>query len=469
MAIAADSPLPDGAHAEATAADRAFFGHPPGLAYLAFMEAFERFSFYGMQALLVLYMTSQLLHPGHVEHVAGFAGFRAAVEGVFGPMSPQALSSEIFGLYAGFCSFTPVFGGLIGDRVLGQKRAVLAGGAMMAAGHFLMAFEAPFLLALTLLMLGCGLLKGNISAQVGNLYRGADRRRQDAFQLFYMAANVGVFTAPLVCGTLGELVGWHWGFAAAGVGMLISLTIYLAGYGRMPPDTLPARGERRAEAGRLTRRDVPTLAAMGVLLVVVALFWVANGEVLNAYMIWAKTHLDRQLGARTLPTTWLQAVSALVGIVMAPVLIGLWTRQARRGDEPPPLGKMAIGCGLAVVAYGLLALAAALSGPAKVPLIWALGFHLVVQTGYLFVYPIGMALFSRAAPPAVNSLMIGVYFLSVFAGSLLVGWVGQFYERMSAPAFWLLHSAAAGAAGLIVLALWKPLSTALAPRTEVSP
>jgi len=458
MAAAADTDLTAGR----AGAERALFGHPPGLAYLAFMEAFERFSFYGMQALLVLYMTSQLLHPGHIEHVAGFAAFRGAMQGVFGPMSPQALSSEIFGLYAGFCSFTPVFGGLIGDRWLGQKRAVLLGGAMMAAGHFLMAFEAPFLLALSLLMVGCGLLKGNVSAQVGNLYAGADRRRQDAFQLFYMAANLGVFTAPLVCGTLGELVGWHWGFAAAGVGMLVSLAIYLAGYGALPPDTLPAKGRERAAAARLARSDIPALAAMGVLLVVVALFWVANGELLNAYMLWAKAHLDRELGGRMLPTTWLQAASALVGMTMAPVLIGLWTAQARRGREPAPLGKMAIGCGLAAAAYGLLALSDGLSGPAKVPLLAALGFQFVLQVGYLFVYPIGMALFSRAAPPAINSLMIGVYFLSVFAGSLLVGWVGQFYERMTAPAFWLLHAGSAALAGAIILALWRPLSRALA-------
>jgi POT family proton-dependent oligopeptide transporter len=447
--------------------ERGFAGHPPGLAYLAFMEAFERFSFYGMQALLVLYMTSQLLAPGHVEHVAGFAAFRAGLQTVFGPMSRQAVASEVFGLYAGLCSLTPVFGGLIGDQVLGQKRAVLVGGTMMAAGHFLMAFEGPFLLALAFLILGCGLLKGNISAQVGNLYRGADRRRTDAFQLFYMAANVGVFTAPLVCGTLGEVVGWHWGFGAAGIGMLVSLAIYLAGYRRLPPDTLPPKGEpRRSEAARLTRADGPVLAAMGVLLVVVALFWIANGEVLNAYMIWAKAHLDRRIGDFTLPITWLQSVSAIVGITMAPVLIGVWTAQARRGAEPSALGKMAIGCGLAVGAYALLALACAVSGPSKVALVWVLGFHLMVQTAYLFVYPIGMALFSRAAPPAINSLMIGIYFLSVFAGSLLVGWVGQFYERMTPAAFWLLHCAAAGVAALIILCLWKPLSRAFVVKTN---
>jgi POT family proton-dependent oligopeptide transporter len=444
--------------------ERDFFGHPSGLAYMAFMEAFERFSFYGMQALLVLYMTSQLLHGGHIENVVGFGPVRHALEGVFGPMSRQALASEIFGLYAGFASATPVLGGMIGDWLLGQRRAVLLGGAMMAAGHFLMAFEAPFLLALVLLMLGCGLLKGNISAQVGNLYAGADRRRQDAFQLFYMAANVGVFCAPLVCGTLGEKVGWHWGFGAAGVGMLISLGIYVSGWSRLPPDRRAVRRGTGVEAPALTGDDIPTLLALGVLLVVVALFWIANGETLNAYMIWAKAHLQRQVGGFELPVSWLQSASAIVGIAMAPALIGLWTRQARAGREAPPLGKMAIGCGLAAGAYALLALAAAASGPAGVPLAWALGYHLVLQTGYLFVYPIGMALFSRTAPSAINSMMIGIYFLSVFAGSLLIGWVGQFYAKMPTPAFWLLHAGAAGLAGAIILVLWRPLSRALTPR-----
>ena len=443
--------------------DRGFVGHPLGLAYLAFMEAFERFSFYGMQALLVLYMASQLLHPGHVEHIVGFGPFRAALESVFGPMSPQAMSSEIFGLYAGFCSFTPVFGGILGDRLLGQKNAVLLGGAMMACGHFLMAFEAPFLLALSLLMLGCGLLKGNISAQVGNLYRGADRRREDAFQVFYLMANVGVFTAPLVCGTLGEKIGWDWGFAAAGVGMLISLGIYVSGLRYLPPDTLPARGAARAQAAKLTRADRPRLAAMAVLLVVVALFWIGNGEVLNTYMVWAKAHLQRQVGGFEIPTTWLQSVGAIVGMTLAPVLIGLWTGQAKRGTEPSALGKMAIGCGLMVGAYAVLALGTFLAGPDKVPLAWALVFHLIAQTGYLFVYPIGMALFSRTAPPAINSMMIGIYFLSVFAGSLLIGWVGQFYARMPTPEFWLLHAGAAALAGAIIVILWRPLSAAMTP------
>lgn len=446
----------------ARAGDTGFGGHPVGLAYLAFMEAFERFSFYGMQALLVLYMTSRLLLPGHIENVAGFATFRAGLEAVFGPMTPTALASEVFGLYAGFCSFTPVFGGLIGDRWLGQRRAVLLGGLMMAAGHFLMAFEASFLAALVLLMTGCGLLKGNISAQVGNLYVGADRRREAAFQLFYLAASVGVLGAPLVCGTLGELAGWHWGFGAAGVGMLVSLGIYLAGWRRLPPDTLEriaGEGDLRA---RLTRADVPTLAALGVLLVVVALFWIANGQTLNAVILWAKAHLDRRVGPLTMPASWMTAIQATIALIVTPLLIRLWDRQVLAGREPNALAKMAIGCGLAAAGYGVLALACAISGAAPTPLAWVFGFYLLAQTGYLFVYPIGMALFSRAAPLAINTLMIGIYFLAVFAGSLLVGWVGQFYERMETPAFWLLHAGAALAAGAIIVVLWRPLNRALA-------
>jgi POT family proton-dependent oligopeptide transporter len=273
-----------------------------------------------------------------------------------------------------------------------------------------------------------------------------------------MAASLGVLAAPLVCGTLGELVGWHWGFGAAGVGMLVSLAIYVAGWRWLPPDTLARTGGERP---KLTAADAPVLAALAVLLVVVALFWIANGETLNAVIVWAKAHLDRNVGPLTMPASWMTAIQAAIGVSMAPLLIRLWDRQALAGREPNALGKMAIGCGFAAAGYAVLALACALSGGAPVPLLWVFGFYLLAQTGYLFVYPIGMALFSRAAPPAINALMIGIYFLSVFAGSLLVGWIGQFYERMSLPAFWLLHAGAAAVAGTIVLVLWKPLNRAL--------
>ncbi|MET0270956.1 MAG: oligopeptide:H+ symporter, partial [Sphingomonas sp.] len=198
--------------------DRAFLGHPRGLAYLAFAEAWERFSFYGMQTLLVLYMVGQLLRPGHVENVAGFPAFRAALEAAYGPLPPQALASAIFGLYAGLIYLTPIAGGLLADRLIGRTRTVTLGATLMVAGHFLMAFDASFLIALACLILGCGCFKGNIAAQVGGLYAAGDLRRADAFQIYYLGINAGVIVSPLICGTLGEVYGWHYGFGAAGVG-----------------------------------------------------------------------------------------------------------------------------------------------------------------------------------------------------------------------------------------------------------
>ena len=248
---------------------RSLFGHPRGLAFLAFTEAWERFSFSGMQTLLVLYMVGQLLQPGHIEHVAGFSGFQHQLEHVYGPLSAQPLSSVIFGLYTGFIFLMPVFGGMLGDRVFGQHRMVMAGAVLMAAGQFLMMFDSPFLLALLLLILGCGCLKGNISTQVGGLYADGDRRRTDAFQIFSIGINTGVILAPLICGTLGEIYGWRYGFAAAGVGMLIGLVIYIAGQRDLPPDRLRLRthetvtARSRLEGRMVYEKDMDFYAAEG--------------------------------------------------------------------------------------------------------------------------------------------------------------------------------------------------------------
>jgi len=217
--------------------DRSFIGHPRGLGYIAFTEAWERFSYYGMQALLVLYMVNRLLHPGHIEHIAGFGPFRHLIESFRGPLSVQALASTIFGLYTGLVYLTPIAGGFIADRFLGRTRTITIGALLMSAGHFLMAFDATFLLALTCLLTGVGCFKGNLASQVGALYPTGDNRRADAFQIYYLFINGGVIAAPLIAGTLGEKVGWHYGFGAAGVGMLIGLTIYLAGRKHLPPDS----------------------------------------------------------------------------------------------------------------------------------------------------------------------------------------------------------------------------------------
>jgi proton-dependent oligopeptide transporter, POT family len=208
-----------------------FLGHPKGLFYLAFTEGWERFSFYGMTALVVLYMVNQLLLPGHVKHIGGFSGFRAALESVVGPLSTQALASQIFGLYSGFVYFTPLLGGMIADRWIGQRNAVVIGALSMSAGHIAMTFDQSFLLALLLLVIGSGFLKGNISAQVGALYPPEDEaRRTRGFVIFSTGINIGAVVGPLLCGLLAQVYGWHYGFGIAAIFMLLGLATYLYGY-----------------------------------------------------------------------------------------------------------------------------------------------------------------------------------------------------------------------------------------------
>ena len=220
------------------ATNRDIFGHPRGLFFIGATELWERISFHGMQAMLVLYMAESLLLPGHVENIAGFAGFRAAIEGLTGSLSPRALASQIFGLYVGLVYLMPVFGGMLGDRVLGRRRAVVLGALLMTAGHFCMAFERSFLAALLLLIVGAGALRGNLASQLGNLYSINDHRRDSAFQFYFGMLNTGAFIAPLVTGVLAQAYGWHYGFGFAGVGMLVGLVIYLSGARDLPPDAL---------------------------------------------------------------------------------------------------------------------------------------------------------------------------------------------------------------------------------------
>src|SRR5438477_539421 len=230
------------------------FGHPRGLTFLFATEMWERFSYYGMRALLVLYMVRLLLLPGHVENVIGLSALKYLLESIFGPLGVQPFASQVYGLYTGLVYLTPVFGGMLADRVLGQHRTILLGAAMMALGHFMMAFEPLFLIALTMLILGNGAFKPNMSAQVGGLYAPGDPRRDRAYSIFYVGINLGAFLAPLVCGTLGERVGWHYGFDAAGVGMLIGLCIYLYALPLLPADELhraqSAQAARQAANGR---------------------------------------------------------------------------------------------------------------------------------------------------------------------------------------------------------------------------
>jgi POT family proton-dependent oligopeptide transporter len=432
--------------------DRAFLGHPKGLGYLAFTEGCERFSYYSMQTLLVLYMVKQLLLPGHIENIAGFELFRGTF---FGGLQGQPLASAIFGTYTSLVYLTPIFGGLLADRWLGRRRTVALGGILMALGHFLMAFEQTFLLALLCLILGVGCFKGNIASQVGSLYGPTDLRRAMAFQIFYIAINVSVIAGPLVSGTLGEKVGWHWGFGAAGVMMVIGLFIYLSGQ-RYLPDDLPRGRAARAERPKLSRGDWAPVIALLLLIPVLAVALLTNQEIFNAYLVWGDEQFNMTFFGFLVPTTWLITVDAALSFSMLVAVAAFWRYWSVKRTEPDELGKMIIGS-LFTIAGGLCLVAAASVQAAtgeKIGLFWPLMFHLLNSIGFAHILPVSLALFSKVAPRAINATVIGLYYLAFFTANAIVGKVGGLYSSLPTTTFWLIHVASA-TVGLVAFVLFK--------------
>lgn len=432
--------------------DRAFLGHPKGLGYLAFTEAWERFSYYGMQTLLVLYMVHQLLLPGHIEHVAGFPQFQRFLEALnHRELAGQALASAVFGLYTAMVYFTPFFGGLLADKVLGRTRTIILGGGLMALGHFLMAFDVSFLMALACLMLGSGCFKGNIAAQVGHLYSEEDPRRADAFQIYYLGINAGVIIAPFVAGTLGEKVAWHYGFGVAGVGMLISLVIYLAGRRHLPKEA-PRAAAAATPKVPMTARDWRVLALLIAMIPVLAASLVANQQIFNAYLIWAERSADLHLFGIPILTSWMISVDSIVSVTCLAGMVVFWRAWKTRFPEPDELGKIIIGCVFGAAGMASLALGSALT-PAggKVAFGWLLLFHLFNDIGFANVLPVGLALYARSSPRAVAGSVVGLYYLHFFAANFFVGWLGGFLEKMPAAQFWLIHAALVGGAGVVFL------------------
>ncbi|MDZ4375921.1 MAG: peptide MFS transporter [Phenylobacterium sp.] len=451
--------------------DTAFLGHPKGLGYLAFTEAWERFSYYGMQSLLVLYMSKTLLFTPHVEQIVGYEAFHAFIQAVYRPgPSPQAVASAIFGLYTSLVYLTPILGGLLADRVLGRTRTITLGALLMAAGHFLMAFDATFLLALLCLVLGTGCFKGNIAGQVGALYGEKDLRRADAFQIFYLGINAGVIAAPLVAGTLGEKVGWHWGFGAAGVGMLISLVIYLFARRHLPPDP-PIRRSTGEPRPKLGRSEWRTIAVLVLLLPVLTSAVLINQQIFNAYLIWADRGVNLSLGGERLPTTWLITLDSAVSVTFLFAMVVFWRLWAKRFPEPDEMGKLTIGAFVAVSGAACLALGA-LSAEAtgtQVSLWWCVAFHVLNSIAFANMMPVSLALYARAAPVAIGGTIIGVYYLHLVAGNQVVGILGTYLDRMAASQFWLIHTGIAAGAAVVLLVVGRFFAAWLSPENTARP
>jgi len=480
--------------------DTAFFGHPRGLSTLFFTEMWERFSFYGMRALLILFMTAS--------PAIGGLGFDAVKAGA------------IYGLYSSMVYMATLPGGWIADQWLGPQRAVLAGGVLIAFGHFSMAVPSlsTFYLGLTLIVVGTGLLKGNVSVIVGRLYAAEDGRRDAGYSIFYMGINAGAFVAPLICGYLGQRIGWHVGFAAAGVGMVLGLIQYVAGRGHLgdaglhPADpgspgalerqkrtaatriavvtavalvagigmysgVLPVTATQIADAagvlllglsigffawvflsGGWTTAERNHLIVISVLFLGYALFASVFEQAGSTLNLFADRSTDNVLLGFAFPSSWYQAANPLFVIAFAPVFAFMWVRLGRRGREPGTAVKFGVGLVLVGAGFAVLIPAAAMGregalvGPG-----WLLVTYLLHTWGELAISPVGLSAMSRLAPARIGGLVMGVWFLGVSNGNYIGGRVAGLYESMSLTGLFGAVAVFGVAAGVLLLAFVRPL------------
>lgn len=406
-----------------------WFGQPKGLTILFLTEMWEKFSFFGMRALQIYYMTKALHYS-------------------------QAYASLIFGAYAAGVYLTPIFGGLIADRWLGRRNAVVTGGLLMALGHFMMAFESLFFPAMAVIAIGNGLFLPNLPSQVNLLYAKDDPRAGSAFNVYYVGINLGAFLAPLICGTLGELYGWHYGFGAAGIGMCLGLVIYIWGGRYLPAAvaTAPSRADA-VQAGE-GAGNIPLL--VGVALAVM-LFRIGYEQTGNTFAIWADTAVTRQAFGLTIPVTWFQSLNPMFVFLLSPLLVRMWNRRAARGRATPALERMTLGAIGVGVAYGALAALIAVSAATGLTInwLWMVVFFAAFTLAELYILPVGLGLFASLAPKRFAATTIAAWFFCSFTGNLLSGVIGAVWERMSPQAFFLMMAAICIVSGLLLLAIHR--------------
>jgi POT family proton-dependent oligopeptide transporter len=404
----------------------------------------EKFSFFGMRALLVYYMIKALAMP-------------------------QEQASWIYGGYAALAYFTPIAGGLIADRKLGRRRAVILGGAIMALGHFLMAFESLFFPALVLIALGNGLFLPSLPSQVQTLYAPGDPRREYAYNIYYVGINLGAVLAPFVCGTLGELYGWHYGFGAAGVGMCLGLAIYIAGGKYLPRVDAQVIADERPMHDESVGRRIAVLLAVICIMVI---FRGAYEQTGNTVAVWIDASVSRAVSPSfEIPSTWFQALNPLLVFVLTPLLIALWRSRADSSATQRPLRRMALGAFIVGGAYVLLALVNQYSDVAGLPVhwSWAAAFFIVYTLGELCILPTGLALFGRIAPSALAATAIAFWFSASFAGNLFAGGLGSLWSTLDASRFFALIAAVAAAAGALLFAMDRPAQGLLRETVSTAP
>ncbi|HEY7187436.1 MAG TPA: peptide MFS transporter [Vicinamibacterales bacterium] len=434
--------------------DAGFFGHPRGLSTLFFTEMWERFSYYGMRAFLILYMVAPVASGG-----LGFADADAA---------------SIYGTYTGSAWGASILGGLVADRLLGQYRSVLIGGSIIALGHFTLAFRAlPFFYTgLALIVLGTGLLKPNVSTLVGSLYERGDARRDAGFSIFYMGINLGAFIGPLIAGYLAQRVDWHVGFAAAGVGMTLGLVQYVVGRNRLKPalDRLAAtprpvapvaaRAQSTGSAGALgfTASEWKRIGAIVVFFIVAILFWGAYEQAGSTLNLFADRYTRLDMFGVSFPSSWFQSVPAIFVIIFAPIFAWLWLRLGPR--EPSVPAKLSLGLLFMALSFLVLVPAGAMaqSGEGvRVSPWWLIVSYMVSEFGELCLSPVGLSAVTKLAPVKIVGMMMGVWFLSNAFGNKLAGWAAGFFSTTPLVTLFGTVTAVLLVTAFVMFVLVKPM------------
>jgi POT family proton-dependent oligopeptide transporter len=458
-------------------------GHPKGLATLFLTEMWERFSYYGMRAILILFMTTSV--------AAGGLGF------------DTAKAAGIYGLYTGSVYFTTIPGGWIADRLLGLRRAVLVGGILIALGHYSLLFARTtqfFYGGLLLIVLGTGLLKANISAIVGQLYGPDDPRRDAGFSIFYMGINLGALVSPLICGYLGQKIGWHWGFGAAGVGMTLGLVQYVLGQHRFGRAGLLVEAPRGAlalwakaiaavllaglglwavwpwrdyvvmlgTAGLFlwllrTGTDTPVerkrIGAIMVLFVFAVLFWIGFEQAGSSLTLFADQNTRNTVFGWDFPSSWYQSVEPVFVVTLAPVFAWLWVHLGKR--EPSSPAKFAYALLSLSLSFLVIAVAAHLfaASGARVSPWWLIALYLLHALGELSLSPVGLSTVTKLAPARIVGLMMGVWFLALSLGNFLAGTVAGFFDRLPLPQLFGSVCLTTAISALALALVVKPIRT----------
>jgi POT family proton-dependent oligopeptide transporter len=441
------------ASAKAVSQDPTFFGHPIGLAYLLGAEAGWAFAYFGLQIMLTLYMTQTLLKPGHVEHVIGFGAYRRLLVRLYGPLSPTGIASETFGIATGLIYALPILGGFLADRWLGQRRAMVVGVLILVVAHVLLIGEPAFLISLALMIIGTGFVKTNLLGQIGRLYAPGDDRRSRAFGLWLIALNTGSMTTPLISGTLGESLGWRYGFAAMAVGMFLGAVSYIAGWRQMPKDMVQGRRtkERARRASVLKPGDGRIIGVIVVLVVLDAIWTGIYNQAFNVFPVWAEDHVERHIFGLLIPVTWFSTLDGLMTITGTVVAVRLWSWRTKPGSNANDIRRVSVGFALATAAFLVLTAGSLIGGVGKAPLILEVLFFILVDFAIPWIDTIIVTMISRDSPVAVTSTMLGIYYLGAAAGNYLTGALGGLSDHISIQTFWLMHAGIA--AGVLIFLL----------------